>query len=371
MWENRLCYEETPSVHRELGQCPPSDSSSTRKTPWLCISEASSPASAVTRVTVSDLPMDDEASKLSGSCIHNSQVHFYIMIVCDTGKLTKQQLTQSGCVRAEEVFKICTPFSLSGGQTNELSEFTGWQISSSSFYQFNFTLALRKFLCSKKVTSANGNEEKKNVHLSGWRQVTFLVYAIHALSHLVFAAHITFHVREHTGLVGPQVILGAEEQHRELTDVMFHFLDVDRNCPRMANLSWPPPATQGRADEIAGDSLLPTNSEVHYCMDTWGKSVWGLPVRLVGDKRLLEEKSTHFTSHYLNTKKAAALYPAEMSSFSPRSPWALHGEGMGTTLFYLHLPVAPNFHPDYFLVVWLFACLAIITIPASLWHLNV
>lgn len=73
--------------------------------------------------------------------------------------------------------------------------------------------------------------------------------------------------------MGPQVILGAEEQHRELTDVMFHFLDVDRNCPRMANLSWPPPATQGRADEIAGDSLLPTNSEVHCCMDTWGKSV--------------------------------------------------------------------------------------------------
>lgn len=91
------------------------------------------------------------------------------------------------------------------------------------------------------------------------QQVTFLVYAIHALPHLVFAADITFHVREDTGLVGPQVILGAEEQHRELTDVMFHFLDVDRNCPRMANLSWPPPATHRRADETSG---FPTSNSL-------------------------------------------------------------------------------------------------------------
>lgn len=90
------------------------------------------------------------------------------------------------------------------------------------------------------------------MHLPGQRQVTFLVYAIHTLSHLVFAADITFHVREYTGLVGPQVILGAKEQHRELANVMFHFLDVDRNCPRMANLSWPPPASWGSRDEIFG-----------------------------------------------------------------------------------------------------------------------
>lgn len=108
------------------------------------------------------------------------------------------------------------------------------------------------FSCYKNATSPHGNEQKENMYLPGRRQVTFLVYAIHALPHLVFAADITFHVREHTGLMCPQVILGAEEQHGELADVMFHFLDVDRNCPRMANLSWPPPATQGKADETSG-----------------------------------------------------------------------------------------------------------------------
>lgn len=76
------------------------------------------------------------------------------------------------------------------------------------------------------------------------RQITFLVYAIYALPHLVFAADITFHVWEHTGLVGPQVIFGAKEEHRKLADVVLHFLDVDRNCPGMADLSWPPPTRQ-------------------------------------------------------------------------------------------------------------------------------
>lgn len=72
--------------------------------------------------------------------------------------------------------------------------------------------------------------------------------------------------------MGPQVVLGAEEQHRELTDVMFHFLDVDRNCPRMANLSWPPPATQGRADETSG---FPTSSHLKSMLlhGDMGKSV--------------------------------------------------------------------------------------------------
>jgi len=127
--------------------------------------------------------------------------------------------------------------------------------------------------------------------------------------------------------------------------------------------------TQGRAGETSG---FPT-SEACYCTETRRKVCKGYQQGWWGGKRLLEDKSIHFTSLYVYAKKpeAAALYPAERSSFSPQSPLALHEERIGTSLFYLHLPVAPNFHPDYFLVVWLFACLAIITIPASLWHLNV
>lgn len=122
--------------------------------------------------------------------------------------------------------------------------------------------------------------------------------------------------------------------------------------------------TEGKADEKS-DSAVPMLPEAQCCIEM-GK-LWRLPVRLE------EEEGGMRFSCYMHAKisEAASLYPAERSSFSSQSPRSSLEEGTGTTLFYFHLPVAPNFHPDNFLVVWLFACLAIITIPASLWHLNV
>lgn len=38
---------------------------------------------------------------------------------------------------------------------------------------------------------------------------------------------------------------------------------------------------------------------------------------------------------------------------------------------FFHSPVTPRFRPDHFLIVWLLASLALITIPAPLWHVNV
>lgn len=117
--------------------------------------------------------------------------------------------------------------------------------------------------------------------------------------------------------MGPQVILGTEEQHRELTDVMFHFLDVDRDCPRMANLSWPPPATQGRADKTPG--LLTSNCLRSVLHGDMGEKHVRAASKAGG---LLEKESTRFTSCYMRAKKpeAAALYPAERSTFPPQSP---------------------------------------------------
>lgn len=82
--------------------------------------------------------------------------------------------------------------------------------------------------------------------------------------------------------MGPQVILGAEEQHRELADVMFHFLDVDRNCPGMANLSWPPPKTEEKASKTSDLSTSHGLRSMSLHRDTGKKT--GLPARLGGEE---------------------------------------------------------------------------------------
>lgn len=57
---------------------------------------------------------------------------------------------------------------------------------------------------------------------------------------LVFATSVTFHIGKHSTLVGPEVILGAEEEHGELSDLMFEVLDVCGDVLRVVDLCWPP-----------------------------------------------------------------------------------------------------------------------------------
>lgn len=58
---------------------------------------------------------------------------------------------------------------------------------------------------------------------------------------LVLAAPVSLHVGEHAALVGPEVILGAEEEHRELPDLMAQVLDVGGDVPGVEDLCRPPP----------------------------------------------------------------------------------------------------------------------------------
>lgn len=71
--------------------------------------------------------------------------------------------------------------------------------------------------------------------------ITFLVNAINSFCHLVLTAHISFHVGKNPSLMSPKVIIWSKKQHRKFTNDMFHLLNVDRDGPRVANLSWPPP----------------------------------------------------------------------------------------------------------------------------------
>lgn len=79
---------------------------------------------------------------------------------------------------------------------------------------------------------------------------TFLVSCIDAFAHLLFAVCVDVHVGEDAGLVGPQVIVGAEEVDGELAHVVPHALDVFWDGFGMADLCWPPPRVREQSSEI-------------------------------------------------------------------------------------------------------------------------
>ena len=58
---------------------------------------------------------------------------------------------------------------------------------------------------------------------------------------LVPAAPVPLHVGEHPALVGPEEVLGAEEEDGELSDLVTQVLDVGGHGARVSDLCRPPP----------------------------------------------------------------------------------------------------------------------------------
>lgn len=84
---------------------------------------------------------------------------------------------------------------------------------------------------------------------------TFLVGGIDTFPHLFFAVGIHIHIRENSGLVGPQVVVGAEEMNGELPDVVPHSLNVFWDCFGVADLCWPPPSHRCEKETTHGRSV--------------------------------------------------------------------------------------------------------------------
>ena len=56
-------------------------------------------------------------------------------------------------------------------------------------------------------------------------------------------AFVSFNVREHSALVDPVVVVRAEEEHREVAQVVLEALDVQWHRPGVADLGRPPSAS--------------------------------------------------------------------------------------------------------------------------------
>jgi len=56
----------------------------------------------------------------------------------------------------------------------------------------------------------------------------------------VLAASVSLHVRKHSALVSPEVVLGAEEEDRELSDLVAKVLDVGGDVSGVVDLCRPP-----------------------------------------------------------------------------------------------------------------------------------
>ncbi len=57
---------------------------------------------------------------------------------------------------------------------------------------------------------------------------------------LMFASPVSLHVRKDSALVCPEIVFRAEEEHRELSDLMTQVLDVGRDVLRVTDLCRPP-----------------------------------------------------------------------------------------------------------------------------------
>lgn len=82
----------------------------------------------------------------------------------------------------------------------------------------------------------------------------------------MLAAPIALHVGEHSALVGPEVISGAEEEDRELSDFMPKVLDVGGDVSGVLDLCRPPPE---RRPGVKAGTL-----QRH-----WDQTVLSIPVR--------------------------------------------------------------------------------------------
>lgn len=104
----------------------------------------------------------------------------------------------------------------------------------------------------QKSAITNTNHDIKPIKGQILLLPTFFIGRINPFPHLFLAVGVHVHVREDSGLVGPQVVVGAEEMNGELADIMPHSLDVFWDCFGMADLCRPPPygAENGRIKDL-------------------------------------------------------------------------------------------------------------------------
>lgn len=57
----------------------------------------------------------------------------------------------------------------------------------------------------------------------------------------MLAAPVSLHIWEHSALMSPEVVLGAEEEDGELSNLMSKVLDVGGDVSRVMDLCRPPP----------------------------------------------------------------------------------------------------------------------------------
>lgn len=73
----------------------------------------------------------------------------------------------------------------------------------------------------------------------GHSQLTFLEGLVNA-SLSLSKAFVSFHIREHSALVNPVVVMRTKEEHGKVPQVMPKALDVQRHRPGTADLCRPP-----------------------------------------------------------------------------------------------------------------------------------
>lgn len=94
---------------------------------------------------------------------------------------------------------------------------------------------------------------------------------------LMFASPVAFHVGKHSALVSPEVILRAEEENRELSDLVPKMLDVGGNCSWVVDLCRPP-SEEDKKNVRATNRLSVQLKKVHTIKRNVGIRV-PLPVR--------------------------------------------------------------------------------------------
>lgn len=78
---------------------------------------------------------------------------------------------------------------------------------------------------------------------------------------LVLAASVSLHVGEDSTLVGPEVVFGTEEEHRELTNLVPQVLDVGGDVPGVVDLCRPPPEGAQEVGRGGGGEMDRGNGE--------------------------------------------------------------------------------------------------------------
>lgn len=164
---------------------------------------------------------------------------------------------------------------------------------------------------------------------------------------LVSTSPVSFHVGEDASLMGPVVVLGAKEEHRELSNLVLHFLDVWGDVFGMADFGRPPPATETTQWKEEIEASVPGY------------------ISLTGI--LLVHPSLCRRSFYVPTPPLFwAPKRAETQSYIPTKIFFKYWN-----YIYKSKPVISQFDPNNILKMDFLPCFAVVAKPASVWHFNV